>query len=206
LDAVKAHMLNRRTSTFREHNPLEQYSLVLDFAGAGMNNVDWEAFHVTLEEASRHYPNMGSQVYMLSVNLLVRWVWAAARRFMHPKIQRKCQLVRPEDVPACMQKLLPLENIPVEYGGTGAPWPGPSDAQTLEDQVGELAAAVYLRAGVVPNGARPPRQGRQMNTQSASKEAAKLRHDAARLRRSDSESAKPIWACCVGGRQRKYSD
>merc|ERR1719323_2133039 len=58
-----------------------------------------------------------------------------------------------------MRRVISAEKLPPEYGGTGPAWLGPDLAETLEDQVGELAAAVYVRAGVVPAGARPWRHG-----------------------------------------------
>mmetsp|Transcript_49350 Transcript_49350/g.143042 ORF Transcript_49350/g.143042 Transcript_49350/m.143042 type:complete len:434 (-) Transcript_49350:61-1362(-) len=157
LDAIKAHALHKRKDSFDQSNPLEQYAMVWDFAGSGWRNLDWEAFHCTIHEGAHHYPNMGSQIYVLNVSAPIRWVWHAASRFMHPRVRRKCLLVAPRDVAECMRRVVPPELLPPEYGGTGAPWPGPEAASTLEDQVGALAAGAYSRAGVVPAGALPRR-------------------------------------------------
>jgi len=157
LDVVKAHLLHRRGPTFSETNPLEQYVMVWDFEGASLKNLDWDAFHCTIKEGQKHYPNMGSQIYVLNVNAPMRWIWSAASKLMHPRIRRKCFLVAPKDVHACMRCVVAPELLPPQYGGTGAPWPGPQDCETLEDQVGELAAAVYRRADAVPAGAKPSR-------------------------------------------------
>lgn len=151
-------MLHSRTSSLRKENPLEQYALVLDFEGAGCNNFDLEALQVTLQEGGLHYPNMVSQVYLLNVSWGARLAWASAQSLLNEKIKRKCMLVAPEDVASCMQKLLPLDQVPPEYGGSGSSWPAPRNAQTLEEQAGELAASIYLRAGVAPNGTKPPSQ------------------------------------------------
>jgi hypothetical protein len=163
LDAVKFHNVHNRRHTFHKNNPLEQYALVLDFEGASWSNLDWQALQVTLEEGSLRYPNMGSQIYMLNVSCAVRWIYGRAQSMLHPKIQRKCMLVAPEDVHSCMQKLLPVDQIPREYGGLGAPWCEPESTRTFEDQVGELAASIYLQADVVPDGALPPLQGLHEN-------------------------------------------
>lgn len=157
LDCVKAHLLHKRTNGFSQTNPLEQYTMIWDFEGTGWSNLDWEAFHCTIFEGAHHYPNMGSQIYVLNVNSAVRWVWNTASRCLHPKIRRKCCLVAPTQVNECLQKLIPIEALPPKYGGSGPDWPAPADATTFEDQVGELAARVYRRAGVVPAGAKPLR-------------------------------------------------
>mmetsp|Transcript_126510 Transcript_126510/g.246620 ORF Transcript_126510/g.246620 Transcript_126510/m.246620 type:complete len:435 (+) Transcript_126510:121-1425(+) len=159
LDALKAHYMHQRGTTFSETNPLEQYVMIWDFAGASMwKNLDWDAFHVTLQEGAKHYPNMGSQIYVLNVSAPVRWVWTAASKFMHPRVRRKCILVAPADVPSCMRRIVPVDQLPPVWGGTGPAWPGPAEAKTLEDQVGSLVASAYRRAGVVPAGAKPSRE------------------------------------------------
>lgn len=173
LDAVKAHFLANRSDGFSQTNPLEQYAMVWDFEGAGRKNLDWQAFHCTLEEGARHYPNMGSQIYVLNVSTPFRWVWGAASRLMHPRIRRKCLLISPADVPACMRRLARPELLPPAYGGTGRPWPGPMEATTLEDQVGELVANVWRRQGVVPAGAKPSRT--EVDEHTAEQEAASRR-------------------------------
>lgn len=157
LDAVKSHLLAKRGSGFSETNPLEQYAMVWDFEGAGRSNLDWQAFNCTLEEGAFHYPNMGSQIYILNVSTPFRWIWAAASRLMHPRITRKCLLVAPQDVPKCMLRLVTPELLPPAYGGTGRPWCGPHEAKTLEDQLGDLVAKVLRRQGAVPAGAKPSR-------------------------------------------------
>jgi len=159
LDALKAHYMHRRGTAFSESNPLEQSVMVLDFAGASTwNNWDWDAFHTTRQEGMVHYPNMGSQIYLINVSAPVRWIWTAASKFMHPRVRRKCILVAPGDVPSCMRCVVPADKLPPEWGGTGPAWPGPAEAKTLEDQVGSLVATAYRRAGVVPAGAKPWRE------------------------------------------------
>jgi len=157
LDALKAHHMHRRGTTFSESNPLEQYAMVWDFAGVSWTNLDWDAFHTTLHEG-KHYPNMGSQIYVLNVSAPVRWIWKAASKFMPPRVRRKCILVAPGDVPSCMRYLVAADQLPQVWGGTGPAWPGPTEAQTLEDQVGCLVATAYRRAGVVPVGAKPSQE------------------------------------------------
>mmetsp|Transcript_57753 Transcript_57753/g.159893 ORF Transcript_57753/g.159893 Transcript_57753/m.159893 type:complete len:286 (+) Transcript_57753:228-1085(+) len=195
LDAVKAHFLNKRTAEFSNNNPLEQYAMVWDFGGASWSNADWEAFHTTLHEGTHHYPNMGSQIYVLNVSKPFRWFWSTACRFLHPKIRRKCCLVAPGNVRACMEQVLDPASLPPEYGGTGRPWMGPSEARFFEDQVGELAAAVYLRAGVVPQGAKPPRSdGGMGRSDECDKEEVWAKVLAPR-KRSD---ASDCWCGCAG--------
>lgn len=155
LDGVKAHMLARRTSTLAAENPLEQYVLVFDFEGSGWSNLDWDAFHVTLFEGARHYPSMGSQIFVLNCSAPVMLLWRSASRLMAPTLRRKCQLVSPKEVNECMQRLVPLDRLPRKYGGDGREWPGPDEAKCFEDQVGEVLAAVYQRAGVIPSDAKP---------------------------------------------------
>jgi len=159
VDALKAHYMRRRGTTFSETNPLEQYVMVFDFAGYSMrNNLDWDAFHVTVHEGAVHYPNMGSQIYVLNVSAPLRWLWTAASKFMQPRVRRKCILVAPGDVPSCMSRLIASDQLPPVWGGTGPAWPGPEEARTLEDQVGPLLANTYRCAGVVPAGAKPSRE------------------------------------------------
>eukprot|EP00929_Paragymnodinium_shiwhaense_P084955 TRINITY_DN45461_c0_g2_i2.p1 TRINITY_DN45461_c0_g2~~TRINITY_DN45461_c0_g2_i2.p1 ORF type:complete len:479 (-),score=83.72 TRINITY_DN45461_c0_g2_i2:109-1545(-) len=158
LDCVKLHFLHKRTGKLHETNPLEQYAMVWDFEGAGVSNLDWEAFKITIDEGHLHYPNMGSQVYVLNVSLGMRWFWQAASKMMHPRLLRKCQLVRPADVADCMRKVVKPELLCPAYGGTGAPWPGPKEARSLEDQAGELMANVLANARVIPQGAKPLRK------------------------------------------------
>mmetsp|Transcript_51964 Transcript_51964/g.93432 ORF Transcript_51964/g.93432 Transcript_51964/m.93432 type:complete len:432 (-) Transcript_51964:154-1449(-) len=198
LDAVKAHFLHNRKHTFSETNPLEQYSMVWDFQGAGRKNLDWDCFNVTIEEGTHHYPNMGSQIYVLNVSAPVRWVWYAARRFLHPRIRRKCLLVAPRDVPALMCRLVSPEKLPPEYGGTGMPWVGPQEAVCFEDQVGELAAAAYTRAGVVPKGAKPLRK----ELLQAELSEKPLRRRALEAGPKESSGCSGILSCCGGLRMK----
>eukprot|EP00445_Apocalathium_hangoei_P006545 CAMPEP_0203863254 /NCGR_PEP_ID=MMETSP0359-20131031/14059_1 /ASSEMBLY_ACC=CAM_ASM_000338 /TAXON_ID=268821 /ORGANISM="Scrippsiella Hangoei, Strain SHTV-5" /LENGTH=443 /DNA_ID=CAMNT_0050780765 /DNA_START=67 /DNA_END=1395 /DNA_ORIENTATION=+ len=172
IDAVKAHLLARRTDRFSEDNPLEQYVMLFDFDGAGWSNLDWEAFHCTIQEGSQRYPNMVAQNYLLNVSASVRWIWRTACPLMHPRTRRKCCLVAPRDVRACLQKVIPLERLPPQYGGTSAPWTGPDEARTLEDQIGELLANVYVRAGVVPDGALPTRAQAEASSAPLSRHAS----------------------------------
>eukprot|EP00927_Polykrikos_kofoidii_P077476 TRINITY_DN74413_c0_g1_i1.p1 TRINITY_DN74413_c0_g1~~TRINITY_DN74413_c0_g1_i1.p1 ORF type:complete len:466 (-),score=54.21 TRINITY_DN74413_c0_g1_i1:70-1467(-) len=157
LDGVKAHLLFKRGDSLSETNPLEQYVLIFDFQGAGWQNLDWDAFRCTLEEGDRHYPNFGSQVFVINVNAAVKLTWKVACGLMHPRVRRKCCFVGSKNVPDCMRRLIAPELLPREYGGTGRPWKGPESAETLEDQVGELLASVYRRVGAVPAGAKPSR-------------------------------------------------
>merc|ERR1712151_1335406 len=76
----------------------------------------------------------------------------AACPFLALHNRRKVQIIEKSKVLGAMQQLLHQEDLPREYGGNGAPWPEPAEALCLEEQVGELAAAVYRRAEVVPDG------------------------------------------------------
>mmetsp|Transcript_11454 Transcript_11454/g.25968 ORF Transcript_11454/g.25968 Transcript_11454/m.25968 type:complete len:567 (-) Transcript_11454:34-1734(-) len=188
LDAVKAHLLARRGTAFSSNNPLEQYTMVFDFAGAGWKNLDWEAFHITLEEGGKHYPNMMGQIFLLNASRFSRTVWRGAKRLMDARVRRKVFLIAPSQVASCMRRLLPEDKIPREWGGSGLPWPGPQDAATLEDQVGALVAEVYLKAGVVPAGAKPTRAERSREVQ----DGRYIRVSEKKLARDEVSSC---WAC-----------
>jgi len=133
--------------------------MVWDFSGASIwKNLDWDAFYMTVQEGAMHYPEMCSQIYVLNISAPVRWIWTAASKLMHPRVRRKCILVAPGDMPSCMHRIAPADQLPPVWGGTGPAWPGPAEAKTLEDQVGSLVATAYRRAGVVPVGAKPSRE------------------------------------------------
>mmetsp|Transcript_46415 Transcript_46415/g.84987 ORF Transcript_46415/g.84987 Transcript_46415/m.84987 type:complete len:558 (-) Transcript_46415:174-1847(-) len=188
LDAVKAHLLANRGTTFSRSNPLEQYTMVFDFAGAGWKNLDWEAFHVTLEEGGKNYPNMMGQIFLLNASAFSRATWHMAKSFMDARVRRKVFLIAPSEVAACMRRLLPEDKIPREWGGSGLPWPGPQDAATLEDQVGALVAEVYQKAGVVPAGAKPTRAERSGQLQGT-------RHTKASEKKLTRDEVSTCWAC-----------
>mmetsp|Transcript_137069 Transcript_137069/g.292750 ORF Transcript_137069/g.292750 Transcript_137069/m.292750 type:complete len:492 (-) Transcript_137069:83-1558(-) len=203
VDAVAVHMFQKRQQGFSETNTnvLEQYVLVFDFEGATWNNCDWECLKATLKSGTHEYPNRVAQVIAINVGPTARWVWKMAQTFLAPVNVRKIQLVAPKDVPAAMRRLVPQERLPREYGGNAEPWRHPKEAKSFEDQVGELAAAVYSSADVIPSGARPLRCSIQGDTSRPTSPQACLsplhRELSFDCWRSCAGSDGQVFGCCV---------
>lgn len=182
VDTMLIHMLRKRKpGTDKDvscKNLLEQYILVFDFAGAGMANFDLQALKATLYSGTHHYPNRIAQTFAIHVGRSTKVVYNMAAKLMHPRTQRKTQMISSSEVPSCMKQIAPLHLLPPEYGGTAAAWPEPSAATCLEEQVGDLAAAMLVQSGVVPYGALPPRkelENRSRSPVSTSKSKPKER-------------------------------
>lgn len=194
MDALKAHSLRKRSvDGWSEDNPIEQYVVIFDCKDVGTRNLDLESFKATLHEAAYHYPNMGGQIYVININRSITWGWGIACKIMHPRIRRKCLLVTGREVNKSLEKLIGLEKLPPSFGGTGTEWPPPAEAESFEDQVGDLLASVYRRCNVVPVGAKPSR-----HCEDFSEQRARMREEmkAQRLREQDG-----MWGnlgCCFG--------
>eukprot|EP00929_Paragymnodinium_shiwhaense_P112646 TRINITY_DN80911_c0_g1_i1.p1 TRINITY_DN80911_c0_g1~~TRINITY_DN80911_c0_g1_i1.p1 ORF type:complete len:433 (+),score=68.85 TRINITY_DN80911_c0_g1_i1:52-1350(+) len=192
LDTIVMHLLLKREASISRQNPLEQYIMVLDMANATMSNFDWSGFKVLLHEGVTNYPNRLAQIYVLGANAFARWAYGLMSPLLHPRTRRKCIMVAAKDVNACLHDLIPSAVLPPQYGGSGNSCPAPQEACTLQDQVGDIAAAVLLRTGMVPSGALPDR-----HSKPSSQLAGKTHHPGWSDNRRRKPEAPGIFSCCT---------
>lgn len=155
LDAVIAHLLQKRGSSFCGSNPLEQYVLLFEAEGAGWSNFSTEIVKVMVRESNAHYPERLAQIYVLNCTHFVRTSFQMVSPLLHARTVKKTQFIVAEKVPALMQSLVESEKLPVVYGGQALPWPNPAYARTLGDRMGKLMAATYRQLGLARPGEDP---------------------------------------------------
>lgn len=165
LDTVITHLLQGRGTQISSTNPLEQYVLAFDAAGAGWRNFSCSVLQMAMRTCTDKYPDALAQVFVLSCNATIRKIWQWLSPFLPARTQKKVKLVAPEEVPSFMRDLLgSSELLPPSLGGTAAPWAEPcagvcGEPLSLEARVGALAAATWRRHGIVPASLELPPSG-----------------------------------------------
>ncbi|CAE7504682.1 SFH1 [Symbiodinium natans] len=149
-DAVIMHLLQKRSTQMSELNPLEQYVLVIDVAGATRSNFSMAAVKVMISESNANYPDRVAEMFVLGANMVVRSLWSLVSPMVHPRTRHKVHMVGPAEVPETMRRLVgSSELVPEEYGGTGRRLPAPTESRNVVDMAGRLAAGAWDRAGAL---------------------------------------------------------
>lgn len=149
-DAVVSHLLQKRSAQMSERNPLEQYVLVIDVQGASRSNFSMAAVKVMISESNANYPDRVAEIFVLGANLVVRSIWSLVSPMVHPRTRHKVHMVGPAEVPVTMRRLVGSDELlPEEYGGTARPLAAPTEARTVVDMAGRLAASAWDRMGAL---------------------------------------------------------
>lgn len=65
----------------------------------------------------QHYPEKAGNIILLNVPLVFNSAWKIIKGFIDPTTAKKIIFAKKSEVTKILQKYIPIENIPVEYGG-----------------------------------------------------------------------------------------
>lgn len=154
LDAVIQHCSAKRAAGEAcLENPLDQYVCCIDTAGAGYSNFSLDAVKVMQRMATTRYAERVAKMYLLNSSFVVRTVWGTVKPLLLKRTQGNIIPVEPAKVNSTLRELLGDNAdalLPSEYGGSAKPWPGPSEAKSLEDKAGALGAKAWIALGTAP--------------------------------------------------------
>lgn len=150
MDVVVLELVARRTGSHNisPKNPLEQYVCVIETEGCGWSNMSMPVLKMLVRETNVFFPDRLQEIIVLGAAASIRAIWRLASPLVHPRTQRKVQLVGRHDVKKVMQRLVPLSQLPPEYGGEGAPLADPSEGGDIESCAGAIAASAWRRASL----------------------------------------------------------
>jgi len=149
VDAIIAHLLQKRHARLDDTNPLEQYVVVIDVIGAQRKNFCLTPIKVMIQESNNHYPDRVAEIFVLGVNMAVRSLWSIVSPMVQPRTRKKTQMFTTNEVPQFMRRLVDPSRLPEDYGGLAPNLPGPPDARTLVEMAGRIAADVWETLGAV---------------------------------------------------------
>jgi hypothetical protein len=149
MDAMTLHFLRNR-SGLSEENPLEQYICVFDTEGCGWSNYSLNTVKVFVQESALYCPEKLQEVVVLGASSFSRAIWKCVSPVLHPRTRQKVTMVASKDVATTMRRLVPLNKLPVKYGGEATLLPSPQEGQFLglEGRAGAIAAAAWEFGGV----------------------------------------------------------
>lgn len=154
LDAVIGHLLRqRRNNQSSTGNLLDQYICWIDTSGTGRRNFSLPAVKTMQRLATTRYAERVVKMYVLHPGLTVRTLWGLVKPMLLERTQGNIQMVATADVPQVLRDLMgsdAVDRLPQEYGGSADNWPAPSDARTLEEKAGVLAADAWRMMGAAP--------------------------------------------------------
>jgi len=98
---------------------------VIDLDGIRMMDFMGDAVDFTRKAShftGQHYPERAAYVLVINVPSWFKMIWSVVQSFVDEVTLKKIKILRgEEEILDAMKELIPLENIPPEYGGTSMP-------------------------------------------------------------------------------------
>ncbi|CAK4116548.1 unnamed protein product [Aphanomyces euteiches] len=102
---------------------------VIDVDGLGLFSFNAEAMEYLRQVSTyskTHHPNRCGHIFIVNVPSWFDAVWQMIQTLVDPGVRKKITIVKADDVLEALSTRIPVENIPVEYGGKSE---GPSDEE-----------------------------------------------------------------------------
>ena len=129
-------------------HPVETSCTILDLGGVALTSYPKVSKYV-MDAASigqNRYPECMGKFYIINAPSVFTWIWYGIKRFLDEVTVSKISILSPTEYQEKLKEQIPVENLPVEYGGTckceggcvlsdAGPW-NPSNGHTvLENSV-----------------------------------------------------------------------
>jgi CRAL/TRIO domain len=125
LDALLRYytMITEFLWQYLERNDLAKSIYVIDLEGLRLRDFFGEAVDFVKRAAgasAQHYPERAGCVFIINVPAFFQLIWRVVRPIIDEDTLKKIYILRGKDeIRQNLMQRIPLENIPLEYGGTG---------------------------------------------------------------------------------------
>lgn len=139
-------------------HPVETSCTILDLGGVALTSYPKVSKYV-MDAASigqNRYPECMGKFYIINAPSLFTWVWYGIKRFLDEVTVSKISILSPTEYREKLKEQIPLENLPVEYGGTcqcgvgcsssdAGPWNPTAGAVALENGDADAEGTVQAK-------------------------------------------------------------
>ncbi|KIM79486.1 hypothetical protein PILCRDRAFT_823390 [Piloderma croceum F 1598] len=127
-------------------HPVETSCTILDLGGVALTSYPKVSKYV-MDAASigqNRYPECMGKFYIINAPSVFTWIWYGIKRFLDEVTVSKIAILSPTEYQEKLKEQIPVENLPVEYGGTckceggcsssdAGPWNPPTGKNALEN-------------------------------------------------------------------------
>lgn len=100
---------------FEKH--IDSYLNITDLKDVGKKNLNISQLKKCIPIVGNNNPELSPVGYFIRPGWLIWTLYATIKPFIHPNTQKKIVFVNESDLLNSLLKYIPIENIPVEYGG-----------------------------------------------------------------------------------------
>ena len=96
---------------------IDNYILIYDLKDAGMSNLSLSQMRGVMLKTGSQFPETTYKIFVLNCGWMIKSLWAAIKPFVYPRTIEKVKFVSSSELPGPLLECIPIENIPVEFGG-----------------------------------------------------------------------------------------